>query len=135
MPRPFTSSSASTTARCFLRMSIQVLSADVLQHRPRHQGRHVFAASNRSANCARRDRERLHCYLGDAVARRGVRTEAPSGACEYRDVAELQQIVRSVPAIELQVLVRAEKQIDSRLRTEFRAEPDQGVDGEPGMFR
>src|SRR3990172_10742052 len=111
MSRPLTSSSASTTARCFLRMSIsggrssvERVLADVGEHRWRQHRGYVFAAPEARAYVARGNRHRGH---GDGSC---FRIDVPSRSRKNGDLAELFDLRPAVPGVAFRVLIRSHEQ-------------------------
>src|SRR5258706_14769863 len=107
MSRAFTSSSASTTARCFLRMSIEMVSTDVLQYGPRHHGRDLFGTRDARADLGRGDRNRRHVHV--QYARRQLFSERRGSArtAEHGETAQRKQFTRAVTGAELRLLGRS----------------------------
>src|SRR5688572_25889538 len=127
MSRPFTSSSASTTARCFLRMSIQMVSTDVVQHRSRHHGRDVFAASDSGADLGPRGGDRRHADVHDPGPRLLPTVCGGARTIEYRETAQRKQFAGAMPRTELLVLVRADQHYERNVRAEIVADRAQRV--------
>src|SRR5258706_12891091 len=129
MSRAFTSSSASTTARCFLRMSIEMVSTDVLQYGPRHHGRDLFGTSDARADLGPGDRDRRHVHVQYARPRLFSERRGSARTAEHRETAQRKQFTRAVPGAELLVLVRADQHDERNARAEIGAERAERVEG------
>src|SRR5689334_19309749 len=131
MSRPLTSSSASTTARCLARMSIrggaasgvEPMSHDIACHRRRHHVLDALAALRARADLARRNGHRVHRNEVHLSVQRDPRPP------EHADAREAPDLVGTVPAVELRVLIRAHQEMKLRV-SELAAQRLKRVDRE-----